>query len=246
MAGVITFAAHFRSEFHVTTVAVIPVKQLENAKQRLSGLLSAEQRQLLFSAMYRDVLEAATTCDRIDRVVVVTNDSKVADIALEYGAEVRDEPAVPGLIEAVTETSAQLRREGVANMVFLPADIPLVSVEELEVVLDGFGRTSAPEFMIVPASDLGGSNCVVCSPPDCVTFGFGEDSFRRHLRLARERNIEPAVARLPGIGLDIDTPDDLLEAATEIESMALETNTARFLKESGLMDRLSEGLMRIG
>lgn len=221
----------------MSTVAVIPVKQLANVKQRLSGVLSAEQRRALFRAMLEDVLEAVTTCDRVDRVIVVTDDGEVAGIAHAYGAETRPEPAEPGLIEAVTETGRYLATESVARMMFLPADIPLVSVEELEVVLDG-PTGEGPEMMIVPAHDLGGSNCVVTAPPDCMPFAFGEDSFRRHLKIARDRGIEPSVARLPGIGLDIDTPDDLFEMATRLEDEGLETNTHRFLLEGGIMGAL--------
>lgn len=230
----------------MTTVAVIPVKQLVNAKQRLSGVLSAERRRELFRAMLSDVLEAVTTCDRIDRVIVVTSDTEVAGVAEAFGAEVRPEPDQPGLISAVTATGAYLASEGVDNMLFLPADVPMVSVEELEVVMDGFGGHDEPEMMIVPANDLGGSNCVVVSPPDCMTFGFGEDSFRRHLRLARESGVKVSVAKLPGIGLDVDMPDDLYELAAALDEQALDTNTNRFLQESGIRQVLSAALERIG
>lgn len=219
----------------MSTVAVIPVKNLANAKQRLSGLLSASSRQMLFTAMFQDVLEAVSTCDAIDRVLVVTDDEQVRDIALAFGAEVRSEPATPGLIPAVTESGRQLAAEGVTSMLFLPADVPLITVEELEIVLGGFGRRDGPECLIVPATDLGGSNCVVCSPPDCMPFGFGEDSFRRHLGLARQAGIEPAVAKLPGIGLDVDVPEDLSELARRILADGLCTNTARFLESEGIM-----------
>ena len=231
---------------HMTTVAVIPVKQLANAKQRLAGVLSPRLRRDLFRAMFSDVLEAATTCDRIDRVIVVTSDDEVGGVAREFGAEVRPEPANPGLIEAVTQTAAQLADESVHAMVFLPADVPLVSVEELEIVLDGFGRGDGAEMMIVPAQDLGGSNCLACSPPNCMAFGFGEDSFRRHLRLAEETGVATSVAKLPGLGLDVDTPDDLYAVAGILREQGLDTNTHRFLIESGILHRLSEGLERIG
>ena len=151
---------------------VIPIKQLENAKQRLGTLLAADQRQALFQAMVEDVLEAGTACDRIDEVVVVTADETVARLAAGYGARLMPEPEVPGLISAVTHAASVFRQEGVDVMIFLPGDTPLVNAEELEVVLDGIGLTDKPEFLIVPANDLGGSNCVVCSPPDCMTFGF--------------------------------------------------------------------------
>ncbi len=230
----------------MSTSAVIPIKQLEDAKQRLSGLLNSNERKLLFQAMVDDVLTAVEACTYIDNIVVVTNDQAVAELARGFGAEIRPEPEPPGLIEAVTETGKQLAAEGVECMLFLPGDVPLVTPEELEVVLEGFGMSGQPEFMIVPASDLGGSNCVACSPPDCMSFGFGIDSFRKHLALARDRGIDPQVTKLPGIGLDIDTPSDISELMAEIE-LSIEGqgarsgySTVRLLEEIGIRQRLEE------
>ena len=217
---------------------VIPVKQLEDAKKRLSSILSVDQRRDLFRAMVQDVLEAATTCDRIDEVILVTCDTNVANLGLEYGCRILPEPELGGLIPAVTAAASQLAAEDVDVMIFLPGDVPLVSVEELEVVLDGFGQATEPEFMIVPASDLGGSNCVVCSPPDCMDFGFGEDSFRRHLKTARALGIEPTIAKLPGIGLDVDTPDDLSQLAKALGADGLKTVTHTFLIDIGILSKV--------
>ena len=225
----------------MTITAVIPVKQLANAKQRLSSFLSASDRAALFSAMVRDVLTAVEACSLIDQIMVVTNDLKVSELGKEYDANIRPEPQRPGLIESVTEAARDLSLAGVSTMVFLPGDVPLVSAEELESVLEGFGSSNEAEFLIVPAADLGGSNCVVCSPPDCITFGFGEDSFRRHLSIARELGLNPTVMKLPGIGLDIDTPNDLRELAALIEQEEQDYsdyNTVRFLMTSGLLEQL--------
>ena len=230
----------------MSTSAVIPIKQLEDAKQRLSGLLNSDERKQLFKAMVNDVLTAVEACTYIDNIVVVTNDQAVAELARGFGAEIRPEPEPPGLIEAVTETGKQLAAEGVECMLFLPGDVPLVTPEELEVVLEGFGMSGKPEFMIVPASDLGGSNCVACSPPDCMSFGFGIDSFRKHLALARDRGIDPQVTKLPGIGLDIDTPSDISELMAEIELSTKSQgarsrySTVRLLEEIGIRQRLEE------
>ena len=230
----------------MTTAVVIPIKQLENAKQRLGSWLSASQRAEFFQAMVEDVLEAVTTCDRIDEVLIVSNDARVAEIARSYAVRLIAEPAEPGLINAVTCAGQMLRTEGVTTMMFLPGDVPLVTVEELEVVLDGFGQQEHAEFGIVPASDLGGSNCVVCSPPDCMAFGFGEDSFRRHLSIARTRGIEPLVAKLPGIGLDIDTAADVVVLAAELLQQNLKTHTQRFIESSGILENLPPELVNIG
>jgi len=219
----------------MNTTAVIPIKQLNDAKKRLADRLTAEQRQSLCQAMFEDVLEAVTSCDRIDEVVVVTNDKSVASIAASYSARVVPEPDTRGLIAAVTHAAKLLTAEGVGNMVFLPGDVPLVTVDELEVVLDGFGLSGAPEFLIVPAEDLGGSNCVVCSPPNCIEFRFGIDSFRKHLNESKNRGVETSIARLPGLGLDVDTPDDLAELSEILLRQDAPTHTYRFLIQSGLM-----------
>ena len=230
----------------MTTAAVIPIKQLKNAKQRLAGLLSVDERMLLFTAMVEDVLTAVEACVQIDRIIVVTDDNQVAELALGYGAEIMAEPVPPGLIEAVTATASLLAEQGVGTMIFLPGDIPLVTADELEVVLEGFGRAEGAEFLIVPASDLGGSNCVACSPPDCMRFGFGVDSFRKHLAIARELNIEPAVAKLPGIGLDIDTPEDLMELLAAIEREPRDSSTIRYVSRSGIVTKLAREMASTG
>ncbi len=233
----------------MTTSAVIPIKQLVNAKQRLSGLLSLDERKQLFTAMVEDVLTAVEACVRIDQIIVVTDDEEVSELARGFDAQIRPEPTPPGLIEAVTETGRQLAAEGVDCMVFLPGDVPLVSADELDIVLEGFGAGSEAEFLIVPALDLGGSNCVACSPPDCMEFGFGHDSFRKHISIARERGLVPQVAKLPGIGLDIDTPEDLKMLIETIDKDARdgrEYSTVRFLTSSGIVQRLLTQAADIG
>lgn len=214
---------------------VIPIKQLDNAKQRLSGVLDAGQRKSLCQAMLEDVLEVSATCDLIEQMVVVTSDPEVTEIALSYGARVLAEPEKPGLISAVTHAAGVLASEGTDVMIFLPGDTPLVTVEELEVVLGGVNHSDQAEFLIVPAEDLGGSNCVVCAPPNCLTFRFGEDSFRLHVEEARTRNIEPTVLKLPGIGLDIDTPEDFRELVERVVEQNIESNTYRFLVSQGYL-----------
>jgi 2-phospho-L-lactate guanylyltransferase (CobY/MobA/RfbA family) len=39
---------------------------------------------------------------------------------------------------------------------------------------------------------------------------FGEPSFDNHLVAARAAGLRPLVRRLPGLGLDIDAPEDLV------------------------------------
>ena len=54
-----------------------------------------------------------------------------------------------------------------------------------------------------------GTNAALLEPPDAMPLKFGEPSFDNHLVAARAAALRPLVLRLPGIGLDIDAPDDL-------------------------------------
>jgi 2-phospho-L-lactate guanylyltransferase (CobY/MobA/RfbA family) len=94
----------------------------------------------------------------------------------------------------------------------MPADIPLVQSDDIAHLLALHGQAierGTPLFAIVPARDERGSNAVICSPATVVPLRFGEDSFVAHLAAARASGIEPTIARLPRIALDIDRPNDL-------------------------------------
>ena len=70
------------------TWAIIPVKTLERAKQRLAPVLPAQVRRELVLAMLQSVLAAAAAAKGLSRILVVTPDQTVAALAPAKGAEV--------------------------------------------------------------------------------------------------------------------------------------------------------------
>lgn len=221
------------------TTAVIPIRRLDDAKQRLAPQLDASARQALFEAMVQDVLTAVEACEYVDAILVVTNDDAVAALVAPFGVTILPEPAEPGLIAAVTHAARVLSNEGVANMLFLPGDVPMVTADELEAVLAGFAGDGQATMTIVPAADFGGSNCVVTHPPDCLAFQFGIDSYRKHIAAARDAGIEPVVVNLPGIGLDIDTPDDLAALIDALLKRGDDSHTLRCLQQHGILEKVT-------
>jgi 2-phospho-L-lactate guanylyltransferase len=115
------------------------------------------------------------------------------------------EGARDGHTGAVDGGRRVLAAEGRAGFLTMPGDIPLVTSAEISTVL-----AAASPFTIVPAHDKLGSNAVLCMPPLAVKLRFGEDSFYPHLDAARAAGFEPRVIELPGIGMDIDHPADLV------------------------------------
>jgi 2-phospho-L-lactate guanylyltransferase len=161
--------------------------------------------------MLEDVLAALASTGELASILVVTVDRQAAEIAARYGAQVSAQAADDGHTAAVSAAAARLDADGF-DMLTLPADIPLVQSEDIRHLLavhaDAAGR-GAQVFGIVPARDERGSNAVICAPAGAVPLRFGDDSFLAHLAAAKARGIEPVIARLPRMALDIDRPDDL-------------------------------------
>jgi 2-phospho-L-lactate guanylyltransferase len=187
--------------------ALLPVKLVAQAKQRLAGALSPELRARLVLAMAEDVLAALAATPGFAGLAVVTIDPAVRALAARYGARVIEDGALDGHTGAVVAGAARLKADGAAGVLALPLDVPAVTPAELVSVLAVHGP--APSFTIVPSHDRMGSNCVLASPPGCVPLRFGEDSFTPHLAAARAAGIEPRVVEAPGLALDIDHPEDL-------------------------------------
>ncbi|HEY3917290.1 MAG TPA: 2-phospho-L-lactate guanylyltransferase [Stellaceae bacterium] len=185
---------------------VVPVKEIAGAKQRLAAALSPSLRRDLARAMLEDVLTALATARGLDGILLVTVDEAARRLAARYGAEISGEDANDGHTAAVMGAARRLAARGAA-MLTIPGDVPLATAAEIERVIAVY--RSGSRFTIVPARDERGSNAILAAPADAVPLRFGDDSFFPHLDAARARGIEPTVLRLSGIGLDIDTPEDL-------------------------------------
>ncbi|MBL6456286.1 2-phospho-L-lactate guanylyltransferase [Belnapia sp. T6] len=211
--------------------AVLPVKELEGAKQRLSPALTPAQRVALMQVMIGEVLAALTAARGLAGVALVTLDPWATDLARRSGARVLNDGARDGHTGSVTAAARRLAAEGASGIITLPGDIPAVTAAEIEAVLAA--HSAAPAFTIAPAHDEQGSNAVLLSPPLAVPLRFGEDSYFPHLAAARAAGIAPRIVPLPGIGMDIDHPADLAAFARLPEAAG--TRTLAFLREGGLI-----------
>jgi 2-phospho-L-lactate/phosphoenolpyruvate guanylyltransferase len=210
--------------------ACVPVKEFTGAKQRLASLLSSRQREILAETMLEDVLSALAGATRLAGILVNTVDPRAAALAERYGARVVTEGALDGHTGAVNGMGRVLAAEGKDALLTLPGDIPRVTAWEIDAVVSSCRE--APSFTIVPAHDELGSNAVICAPAFAVPLRFGDDSYFPHLSAARRCGIEPTIVRLPGIGLDIDHPVDLLAFLRAKPRQP--THTLRLLERFGL------------
>jgi 2-phospho-L-lactate guanylyltransferase len=215
--------------------AILPVKEMAGAKQRLAPLLSPEERIALMQVMLRDVLTALSAAQGLAGIAVVTHDPWAQAVAQQHSARIITEGAREGHTGAVTAAAAALRAEGVAAILTMPGDIPAVKTLEVQALIAV--ASASPAFIIAPAHDEQGSNAILMSPPDVIGLRFGEDSYFPHLAAARTAGITPQILRLPGIAMDIDHPADIAHFARIPEARG--TQTLAWLTQNGILSRLA-------
>jgi len=221
--------------------ALVPVKALASAKQRLKKCLGAD-REGFTVAMLKDVLAALCESKEVSHIAVVTDDPRVAVIAKQGGLLVIEEVESKGLNEALELGRETIRRMGGHRIVIVPSDIPLLTGPETDRTLfklqiqrqaRGDGVTG-----IGPSKDLGGTNflCIETDRPFPLMFGPG--SYRRHQECAIEHGSQPVSLSSPTISLDIDEDKDLDDFITFCLSNPeyQKTETFQFLQEKGYID----------
>ncbi len=188
---------------------LVPVKNLASAKQRLSSILSPEERLALAQAMCEDVLEALARWQTRPPVAVVTSDSFARELAGRFNFEVvADDNS--GETTAIEMATAVCSERGANSTLVVPADIPLIETSELQNIVESAPRGGA---VLVPDAARRGTNAAWRSPGDLFPLRFGNDSFLPHLAAAKATGLPCVVLELPGIARDVDRPEDLLELA---------------------------------
>ena len=180
---------------------LIPVKSLQASKQRLCHVLGPDQRRQLTEIMLQEMLTTLAAVRGLAGVAIVTPEP----VEFASGARHIADPG-GGLNAALDRGIRVLAADGAQAVVVFPADIPFAGPREIEDLLT-VGREL--EVVVVPDHGGAGTNALYLAPPLAIQPTFGPDSFRRHLQQAESRGLRTRSLPFPGIGFDIDTPDDL-------------------------------------
>lgn len=191
---------------HRDAWAVVLVKPFRLAKQRLASVLDAGERSELARVMLEDVLTAAGACTRLAGVIVVTADRAAAAVARRHQAVVFMESEAIGMNAAVIRVVTYLTSSPEVGIIVVPSDLPLISPDDIEQMIDLIERT--PAIALVRSND-GGTNLIAGRPSSVIAPSFGPDSFNAHCAAAVRRGITPTVCFAPHLSLDIDRSDDL-------------------------------------
>ena len=185
-------------------VALVPMKPLRLGKTRLSGHLTPSDRATLSLNMLGVVVESCVKAE-LSHVWVLGGDDTVECQAIELGVQWRDDNGV-GLNLALAQAFEWVFAKGLTAC-YLSADLPFVTPEDVLalVELSEIGQ----RLTLSPARRDGGTNAMIVPVDSVFRPALGAGSFRRHRQLAATLGIQPRLYDSPGLGLDLDTADDL-------------------------------------
>jgi 2-phospho-L-lactate guanylyltransferase len=182
--------------------AVVAVKGFERGKYRLAGALTEAERHLLIKTMLDDVLEALRAAPGIASINVLSSDVGVLPKDVEQIVD-----AGVGLNAAVAHAARVLSNEGAHSMLFLPADLPFITVDDIEALL---AAANDHDAVIAPDARHSGTNALLLTPPRLIEPQFGEQSFTAHVQAIRCSAAKSLhILERPALAHDIDVPADL-------------------------------------
>jgi 2-phospho-L-lactate guanylyltransferase len=206
--------------------AVVPVKRFGVAKSRLAPGIEPERKPELIAAMVADVLEAIGAARMVERTIVVSQEPAAAGLAAAAGAELVSNFEDSSHSAAALAGIAAAEASGANCVALLPGDCPLLDPRELDKMLTG---VPDPYVAVIPDRHGSGTNALVLAPPSAIEPSFGEGSRDRHVREARAAGIPYGVEELPSLGLDLDTPADIVALTLRVERGGGAKRTAKAL-----------------
>ena len=185
--------------------AIIPVKTFAKAKSRLE--LPLEKKIELCKIMLDEILHILAISPMIKESVVVTRDDDARKISEKYNAKILTDELERGVNEAVRIADGYVIEKGYDASIVFPQDIPLLKTQDIDFIMKFY---TPPNFVIItPSRKFDGTNALVRMPPKIMGTCYDNDSYRNHMKMAKECTRNSALVFVKRIMTDVDDMDDL-------------------------------------
>lgn len=191
----------------MTWTAIIPVRLGAPRKTRLSGSVSAFERERLADLLFAHVARTVRTHQRVAELIIL---SPLRPPGSPDGWK-RDDGR--GLNEELTALRDELSP---ANVLVVHADLPLIGHSDLTELMDA---AESAGIALAPDHAAEGTNAVAIRQGQPFSFAFGPGSLAAHRAAARvPAGTEPRLVVSRGLAHDIDLPSDLTTACAAARS----------------------------
>ena len=185
----------------MSIAALIPFKDLAQAKSRLALILSEEQRRKLARQMLDHVVDVLIGVGDIDSITILSPIEPDIAAKTKWICD-RGRGLNPEIAEAVPALGAK-------RVLVIHADLPQLTHEDIHTLIEVSGEH---DVAIAPDKAGTGTNALLIEADASFPFAFGVGSFEAHSLIANERKWSLGIVRRPGLSLDIDDPADLTAA----------------------------------
>jgi 2-phospho-L-lactate guanylyltransferase len=183
--------------------ALVPLKRLAAAKQRLAPVLEPAPRMELMLSMATDVLAALVQIEAIERVLIVSEDLAAEQLALDAGVEWFQAPPGGGLNSDLECAAVFAQQHGARQVLIVHADLPFLRPEPLRRFI---ADRSDKMTRLAECKTGTGTNLLLTPLPLTFPLVFGSHSLTRFQRLLGKMAM---VIRNSALSMDIDNPEDL-------------------------------------
>lgn len=183
--------------------AVIPFKK-ENAKSRLSDVLTDSQRQEFALNMLFDVINAIDRSDKFDEIDIL-NSSVSAIMDTEFPPDINVLLSDKSLNEALNEYLDKAAGHYGKPILIIMADMPLVTEKQINEI------TALTADIVIAPGTGGGTNALLIRRPDKFHVDYYGTSFLDHLNIAEDAGLSVEVYDSFLVSTDMDEPGDLVE-----------------------------------
>ncbi|NPE30382.1 2-phospho-L-lactate guanylyltransferase [Methanococcoides sp. SA1] len=197
--------------------AVIPYKN-ENAKSRLSPILSKEEREDFVELMLKDVIKALADAEVVNIDILTTS---AEGIPKDFNGNVIIKE--PGLNDSINEYLQNANEP----ILIIMADLPLVTGDHIRKI-----ASFSEDVVIVPGKG-GGTNILFIQHPNEFTVKYHDCSFISHCKITGDLDKSIHIFDSFLASTDIDEPHDIVELMLHGKGQAKEYAEKRFGSETG-------------
>lgn len=191
-------------------IAIIPIREFDTTKVRLTDSVSNNQRIRLNQALLKRSL-ASIDQSSVDHAIVVSSkpESIHASIKPSEKVTVIKESAHHGGVNLAMADGLRIARSnfGLSNILMLPSDLPLISAIALN---DVTGLLEQFDLIICPSEKKDGTNLLAFKSEKVpIELHYDDDSYTKHLSEAREMKLDYFILDKPEFVHDLDTDEDI-------------------------------------
>lgn len=206
---------------------IIPIKKFTNSKQRLSSILTIDQRRKLSQCMLLDICDILISSKCFAQILIVSSEDEIHKYKNDIDITFLKEKYDKGVNHAVESGNKYFIDRNFESTIVIPGDIPLINEESIKEFVN---NTADNEVVISPSINKNGTNMLFRKPPDIIKTAYDENSYFNHLDRIEKKNLRYLVFEDISVMLDLDEPDDV----NKIFNKLRDSRTKNLMKEFNL------------